>query len=178
MSGPADELRSVEAAFDDLVAGVDHPMVVVTTASGGERAGCLVGFHSQCGISPPRYAVWLSKANHTYRVGAMAETFAVHLLRADHRRLGVLFGSVTDDEGDKFARCAWSEGPDGVPLLDEVPDRVVGRRLALLDAGADHVCVVLAPVEVTGSGTGPWLAYSALRDVEAGHGAEERQHPR
>ena len=31
-------------------------MVVVTTAQGDERAGCLVGFHAQSSIEPPRYA--------------------------------------------------------------------------------------------------------------------------
>ena len=52
--------------FDALMADVDPVMIIVTTASDGVRAGCLVGFHTQCGIDPVEYAVWLSKANHTY----------------------------------------------------------------------------------------------------------------
>ena len=55
--------------FADLMTSLDHPMAIVTTASGEVRSGCLVGFHSQCGIDPPRYAIWLSKGNHTYRAG-------------------------------------------------------------------------------------------------------------
>ena len=51
------------AAFKDLIAQLDYPMIVVTTASAGERAGCLVGFHTQSSIDPERFAVWLSKAN-------------------------------------------------------------------------------------------------------------------
>ena len=47
-------LDPVAAAFDAMIAGLDAPLVVVTTASGGERAGCLVGFHSQSGIEPRR----------------------------------------------------------------------------------------------------------------------------
>ena len=38
-----------------------------------------------------------------------------------------------------FAKCAWTAGPEGVPLLDGCPDRFVGRRTALMDPGADHV---------------------------------------
>ena len=47
-------------AFDDVMASLDPPMAVVTAASGGERAGCLVGFHAQCSIDPPRFLVDVS----------------------------------------------------------------------------------------------------------------------
>ena len=40
----------------------------------------MVGFHSQCSVDPGRFAVWLSKANHTYGVALRAEVFAVHFL--------------------------------------------------------------------------------------------------
>ena len=50
------------------------------------RAGCLVGFHSQSSIDPRQYAVWLSKANHTYPVALRSELFAVHFLTA--RQMG------------------------------------------------------------------------------------------
>ncbi|MCT1909143.1 hypothetical protein ACH0CV_13930 [Brachybacterium paraconglomeratum] len=49
-----------ENAFATLMAATDPAMVVVTTAAGGERAGCLVGFHAQSSISPERYCLWLS----------------------------------------------------------------------------------------------------------------------
>ena len=62
--------------FDSLMASLDPPMVVVTAAAGGERAGCLVGFHSQSSIEPARCCVWLSKANHTYRVALLAAHWA------------------------------------------------------------------------------------------------------
>ena len=72
-----------DSEFDELVGSLGPAMVVVTTAAGGLRAGCLVGFHSQCSIEPRRYAVWLSKLNETYRVAQRAEMFAVHVPRAD-----------------------------------------------------------------------------------------------
>src|SRR5699024_11830417 len=51
--------------LDALLGSADPPLIVVTTAAEGERAGCLVGFHSQASIGPQRYCFWLSKANHT-----------------------------------------------------------------------------------------------------------------
>ena len=168
---------AVARGFNDLMARMDNLMLVVTTASGRVRAGCLVGFHAQCSIDPPEYAIWLSKANHTYRVGALADTFAVHFLGAEHEGLAELFGTVSGDDTDKFERCAWSRGPDGVPLLDDVPDRFVGRRTGLFDPGTDHVCVVLSPLEVHADGSPDRLWLGEVRDLEPGHDAEERQRP-
>ncbi len=172
-----EEEGSVAARFDELMGRLDHPMVVVTTASGDEQAGCLVGFHAQCGMEPPYYAVWISKANHTYRVGALAEVFAVHFLGADQHALAELFGATTGDDLDKFARCSWSAGPDGVPVLDEVADRFVGRRVAFVDAGTDHVCLVVAPIDARSS-AGELLWFGSTDDITPGHDAGERQRGR
>ena len=43
-----------QQAFDAIMGSLDTPLVVVTTAAHGERAGCVVGFHSQCSITPRR----------------------------------------------------------------------------------------------------------------------------
>ena len=66
-------------AFGTLMASADPPLIVLTTAAKNEQAGCLVGFHAQSSISPQHYCVWLSKANHTYRVSLRAAHFAVAL---------------------------------------------------------------------------------------------------
>jgi flavin reductase (DIM6/NTAB) family NADH-FMN oxidoreductase RutF len=165
------------ATFNELMVRLDHTVAVLTAASGGVRAGCLVGFHAQCGIDPPEYAVWLSKANRTYRVGALVETFAVHFLGRDDHDLAELFGATTGDDIDKFDQCSWVCGPDGVPVLDRVEDRFVGRRRALLDAGSDHACLVLEPLEAS-VGERALLWFGEVADLEPGHAAEERQRPR
>jgi len=173
-------MTDVDERFNRLMDVLDQPMIVVTTASAGARAGCLVGFHAQIGIEPPTYAVWLSKANHTYRIGALAETFAVHVLGRDDRGLAELFGQRTGDEVDKFESCRWTEGPDGVPLLDDCANRFVATRTAWLDPGTDHVCVALRPIAVDVEerpGEVGVLPFSSVRDLDPGHGAEERQRP-
>ena len=167
------ERSTDEHEFDELVGSRDTAMLVVTAAADGVLAGCLVGFHSQCGIEPRRYAVWISKANETYRVARRAEHFAVHVPRAHQLDVAELFGGETGDEVDKFAGGGWTEGPGGVPLLAACPDRFLGRRVDLVDVGADHVCVVLAPVRTDRSAAapGPWLTYERAKDIPPGHPA-------
>lgn len=165
------------AAFDALAALADPAMVVVTVAHEGERAGCLVGFHGQSSIDPRRYAVWLSKANRTYRVALRATHLAVHLLVAGDHEAAARFGGETGDEVDKFAGAAWRPGPGGVPLLDACPRRMVLARTTLLDEGGDHVLVVGEPVaawapDITGQRP---FRLGAAGDITAGHPPGDRE---
>ena len=127
--------------FDRLVGQLDAPMFVVTTAGGGERAGCLVGFATQVSIDPSRFVVCLSKANHTTDVARSATTLVVHVPREHDRAVVRLFGEETGDEVDKFAECSWCPGPDGVPVLEGL-DWFTGRIADRFDLG-DHVAHVL-----------------------------------
>lgn len=164
-------------AFDAIMARIDPPLVVVTTTNGRERAGCMVGFHAQSGIEPHSLSVWLSKANHTFRVATTADVFAVHFLTVDDLETAELFGTTTGDEIDKFDRCGWQPGPDGVPLLDACPNRVTARKIALLDTGDDHVCLVLHPIEASYGGEFRPIHVSDVAHLDAGHEAEERPEP-
>src|SRR3712207_2738370 len=109
---------SLAASFRALVGELEYPMFIVTARVDGEPLGCLVGFATQASIDPPRFAVCLSRANRTWRRGREAELLAVHFVPREADELAALFGGETTDETDKFARCAWREGPQGVPLLD------------------------------------------------------------
>ena len=59
---------TAEQTFQRLVAQLDYPMFIATVAAGGERAGCLIGFATQCSIHPPRFLAGISDKNRTYRV--------------------------------------------------------------------------------------------------------------
>lgn len=149
---------------------LDYPMFVVTVAAGGTRAGCLVGFLTQCSIHPPRFLVCLSDKNHTAQVAEHVSMLAVHALGAEQRPLAELFGSTSGDHVDKFARCEWEPGPDGTPLLRDCPGRFMGRVVARHDLG-DHIGFV---VEVTEAEVGPpvpLLTFQQVRDLEPGHSA-------
>ncbi len=163
--------------FSRLAAGLDPAMAIVTTEDGGERAGCLVGFHAQCSITPVRYAVWLSKANHTHRIALRASAFAVHFLDRNHRSLAELFGTTTGDDIDKFEHCAWVPSPDGVPLLSDCSNRIVGQRAAMLDEGSDHICLVLASIEAEVATPFTAMRLSDVQDLRPGHDVDERPVP-
>ena len=159
-------------AFDRLMRNIDPVMVIVTTIAGEERSGCLVGFHSQSSIDPPRHVVWISRANHTFEVAERASTFAVHTIPPERYDLAELFGGTTGDEVDKLAQCEWVAGPDGVPLLDGCPDRFVGRRVDWIDGDGDHCGVVLEIVEAAAD-AGPYVHLQDVLDLDPGHEADD-----
>ncbi len=169
--------QSQQDGFNALMTQLDTPMSVVTTAAGGERAGCLIGFQTQCSIEPGRYNVWLSKANHTFRVALHADHLAVHFLSSQDRDLAELFGTFSGDDVDKFTRCQSTAGPSEIPLLTRCPNRLVLRRTSLLDEGGDHVCVVTEPVDVSYDGPFTPLRLSDVEDLVPGHSVEERPQP-
>ncbi|HWG02664.1 MAG TPA: flavin reductase family protein, partial [Trebonia sp.] len=146
--------QAVRDAYERVTGPVDPVAVIVTCASGGERAGCLVTFSVPCSIDPPRYAVWLSRRNHTYRVARGAGELIVHTLTRADLPLAEYFGGVSGLREDKFARVPWDDR-DGTPLLRVSGGWLRGRILSRgpgEDTGGDHTCFVLAPV-AAGGGT-------------------------
>ncbi|MGV9891830.1 flavin reductase family protein [Streptomyces sp. NPDC003395] len=160
------------AGADAFMDRLNPEMCVVTAASGTERSGCLVGFSAQCSIEPARYAVWLSKANHTYGVARAADRLAVHLLTRDQHELAALFGGETGDTVDKFARVRWRREAGDAVVLEDAAAWFVGTVRDRLDSG-DHVCFVLEP-ERWGSrpADGPLLRLRDALDIEPGHPAD------
>lgn len=163
------------AVFDLMVTSADPAMAIVTTqAEDGTRAGCLVGFHGQSAMEPPHYAIWLSKANHTYRTALRSTHFAVHFLSVDDIEIATHFGTVTGEDEDKFAGFETDSGPADVPLLRDCPRRIVIERAALLDVGGDHACFTGPVVEADCP-----EAFEALRETKVihlrpGHESQER----
>jgi flavin reductase (DIM6/NTAB) family NADH-FMN oxidoreductase RutF len=159
------------SAFERVVGALDHPMLIVTTAAGGERAGCLVGFATQCSIDPPRFLVCVSDKNRTHRVLERgATTMVVHVVPRDAGELVELFGGETGDEADKFARCDWSEGPDGVPVLEDCRSWFAGRIVETVPLG-DHWGRVLEPFDGRADYDGPAFPFSRAKHIEPGHEA-------
>jgi flavin reductase (DIM6/NTAB) family NADH-FMN oxidoreductase RutF len=156
-------------AFNSLMSELDYPMFIVTVAGeDGERSGCLIGFATQISIKPPRFLAGLSHKNHTYQVAQGAELLGVHFVPEDSDELAELFGGETGDEIDKFERCEWHEGPGGVPMLDELPNRFVGRILERLDAG-DHDALILEPLAAERPEPEEELTFHRARRIEPGH---------
>jgi flavin reductase (DIM6/NTAB) family NADH-FMN oxidoreductase RutF len=167
-------LGVADGAFGTLMGSADPALIVLTTAAENRWAGCLVGFHAQSSIAPQHYCVWLSKANHTYRVSLRASHFAVHFLTAEDLPLAEWFGTVSGEDTDKFVGMDVDISKDGVPLLAACPNRLLLERIAVLDDGSDHVCLTTRVCSADTSGTFTPLRVSSATHLEAGHPSDER----
>ncbi|NMK63241.1 flavin reductase, partial [Staphylococcus capitis] len=108
-----------QAQFASLMCQLDQPVYVVTVRGADGPAGCLVGFAGQVSIDPPLFLAGLSEKNHTWRASQQASHLAVHIIPRAEDELVHLFGELTGDSVDKFARCTWRDGPHGVPILEQ-----------------------------------------------------------
>jgi flavin reductase (DIM6/NTAB) family NADH-FMN oxidoreductase RutF len=163
-------MPSASETFTRITGSLDYPMLAVTTAAADQRAGCLVGFSTQCSIDPALFLVCLSNKNHTFRVAERASALAVHVLSADAVGLARLFGAHTGDEVDKFAHCRWHDGPRGLPILDDCDRWFAGEIVERWVLG-DHSGYLLDPFAAQDGGPGPLLAFSQVKDLDPGHQA-------
>ncbi|MFE3098795.1 flavin reductase family protein [Nocardia tengchongensis] len=155
--------------FDLAAAAADASMWIVTTAAGGQRAGCLLGFATQVSIDPRRFLACLSKRNHTYGVACRASHLAIHLLSEESLALAQLFGSKSGFELDKFEHSDWQEGPHSLPILTATASWFTGEILDRTDVG-DHVGFLLAPTAARAPTRGvPPLRYAAVADLMPGN---------
>lgn len=165
--------RVDEDVLDTIVACQNAPMMIVTTHHDGVDAGCLVGFHTQCGIDPFRWAVWISRANHTCEIVRHAETVAMHLPEGSDRSLAELFGGQTEHDVEKFERCSFTRR-QGVPVLDEIRTVLLCRVVEIADVDADHLCVVVEPESASSSsGHHVPLRFVDVQDIDPGHDASD-----
>ena len=157
--------------FDRLVGMLDYTMFVVTTQADGQPSGCLVGFATQTSMRPPRFLAGLSRKNHTTRVAARSDHLAVHVLSRRHIGLAHLFGGQTGDQVNKFDRCSWHTGPEGMPILDDAVAWFVGKTLKRLDLG-DHIGYLLEPgVGDAADRADDLVSFPDVADMEPGHEA-------
>ena len=158
-----------EAAFDVIIATADYPVIIVTTAAGQERAGCLVGFAGQVSIEPRRFLVGLSHSNHTCAVAQRAQHLAVHLPDRDNPALAELFGSETGSTIDKFAHCDWHTGPHALPILTASEAWFTGPILQRHDFG-DHMGILLGLSAASAPNRALAASrYSDVADLSPGH---------
>lgn len=156
--------------FQALVADLDYPMFVVTVSAHGKRAGCLVGFASQCSIDPARFLICISKRNHTFNVAVAAQVLALHFLGTDDLELARLFGEETGDKVDKFARCQWEPGPHDVPILRSCRGWAAGTIIQRFDLG-DHLGLLWEPFTARKRGATTPLGFQQARQLRPGHEA-------
>lgn len=161
---------------------LDHPVFVVTTQADGHPAGCLVSFATQTSVQPPSFMVGLPRSTGTSEVASRSEHLAVHVLSQRQHVLAELFGSQTEEEVNKFARCSWRPGPCGMPILDDAAAWFIGRTASRSDVG-DYVAYLLEPVSVWAPECSEDLLYLSdldfdVDDIDPGKEASPRFYER
>jgi flavin reductase (DIM6/NTAB) family NADH-FMN oxidoreductase RutF len=157
------DVEVLDEPFEDLMGMLDYPVFVVTTQADGHPAGCLVSFATQTSVQPPTFVVSIPARNHTTEVASRSEHLAVHVLPRRQHALAKLFGDQTDAGVNKFDRCSWRAGPEGMPILDEALAWFVGRTVSRNLVG-DHLVYLLAPVALWAPDCSDDLLY--LSDVD------------
>ena len=161
------QTQQPQSRFDRLVATLDYPLYIVTTAAHNKTSGCLIGFATQCSINPPRFLVCISKKNRTLEIARQADVLAVHVVDEKDRNLAEIFGGETGDETDKFARVSWHYA-HGVPILDACECWFAGTVLGRIALG-DHVGFLLAPIDAEKGAQSEQLTVQEARNVQPGH---------
>ncbi|MDQ0954483.1 flavin reductase (DIM6/NTAB) family NADH-FMN oxidoreductase RutF [Streptomyces phaeochromogenes] len=153
-------LTSPELASPDLLRSVfrRHAAgVAVITAQGGEGP---VGFTAtsltSVSAEPPLVSFGVGTGASSWAAIAEQDHVGVHILGEHQRELAATFAR---SGADRFgAPTAWREGPEGVPVLDDVLAWLVCRVVARVPAG-DHRIVLAEVVLGDPAGAGRPLLY-------------------
>ncbi|MEU1272924.1 flavin reductase family protein [Streptomyces sp. NPDC005799] len=138
-----DLLRSV---FRRHAAGV----AVITARGDAGPVGFTATSLASVSAEPPMLSFGISPGASSWPAIATTDHIGVHILGDHQQELAATFAK---SGADRFgAPTAWREGPEGVPVLDDVLAWLVCRIVARVPAG-DHR-IVLAEVAL-GDPTGP-----------------------
>ncbi|KOU63272.1 flavin reductase [Streptomyces sp. MMG1533] len=138
-----DLLRSV---FRRHAAGV----AVITARGDAGPVGFTATSLSSVSAEPPLLSFGIGTGASSWPAVAETDHVGVHILGEHQQELATTFAR---SGADRFgAATAWREGPEGVPVLDDVQAWLLCRIVARVPAG-DHR-LVLAEV-VLGDSTGP-----------------------
>ncbi|MBO4252902.1 flavin reductase family protein [Streptomyces griseorubiginosus] len=138
-----DLLRSV---FRRHAAGV----AVITARGDAGPVGFTATSLASVSAEPPMLSFGISLGASSWPAIATTDHIGVHILGDHQQELAATFAK---SGADRFgAPTAWREGPEGVPVLDDVLAWLVCRIVARVPAG-DHR-IVLAEVTL-GDPTGP-----------------------
>ncbi len=121
--------------------------VLTTRASDGTPHGLTVNAFCSLSLAPPLILVAIDRACGFLEMFEKAERFAINFLSEDQQDLSVRFSQLPEG---RFAGVSWTEGAEGVPLIDGAIGSIECRTTQVIDAG-DHRALI---GEVVGASVG------------------------
>ncbi|MDX2590909.1 MULTISPECIES: flavin reductase family protein [Streptomyces] len=152
----------LRATFRRHAAGV----AVITAAGARGPVGFTATSLTSVSAEPPIVSFGIGTGASSWPAVAETEHVGIHILGEHQRDLAATFAR---SGADRFgAPTAWREGPNGVPVLDDVLAWLVCRIVGRVPAG-DHRIVLAEVVLGDSTGAGRPLLYhqgrfSSLRD--------------
>ncbi|MFF4274346.1 flavin reductase family protein [Streptomyces sp. NPDC001536] len=154
------ELRTPELASADLLRSVfrRHAAGVAVITAGGEEGP--VGFTAtsltSVSVEPPLLSFGIGVGASSWPAISEADHVGVHILGEHQQELAATFAR---SGADRFGTpTAWREGPEGVPVLDDVLAWLVCRVVTRVPAG-DHRIVLAEVLLGDPAGAGRPLVY-------------------
>ncbi|MET7475194.1 flavin reductase family protein [Streptomyces sp. NPDC005648] len=162
--------RSPQLASPDLLRSVFRRhaagVAVITARGDAGPVGFTATSLTSVSAEPPLLSFGISLGASSWPAISETEHIGVHLLGDHQQELAATFAR---SGADRFGSpTAWSEGPEGVPVLDDVLAWLVCRIVGRVPAG-DHRIVLAEVVLGDPSGPGSPLLYhqgrfNGLRD--------------
>lgn len=164
------DLRTAQLASPDLLRSVFRRhaagVAVITAPAESGPVGFTATSLTSVSAEPPMLSFGVGTGASSWPAISEAGHVGVHILGEHQRELAATFAR---SGADRFgAPTSWREGPEGVPVLDDVLAWLVCRVVARVPAG-DHRIVLAEVVLGDPAGTGRPLLYhqgrfTALRD--------------
>ncbi|WP_210527692.1 flavin reductase family protein [Rubellimicrobium arenae] len=164
---PEGDPRGFRSALGSFATGVT---VVTARDVAGQPAGITANSFASVSLDPALVLWSPARSSRRFPIFAEAETFAIHVLARDQQAVCDAFVRAQG----WFDDIAWSEGPEGLPLIDGCLARFLCRREALLDGG-DHA-IILGRVWAVSIRQGLPLVFQGGR--YGGFDATSERHPR
>lgn len=164
------DLRTPQLASPDLLRSVFRRhaagVAVITAHGASGPVGFTATSLTSVSAEPPMLSFGIGTGASSWPAISAAGHVGVHILGEHQQELAATFAR---SGADRFGPAtAWREGPEGVPVLDDVQAWLVCRVAARVPAG-DHRIVLAEVVLGDSSGPGRPLLYhqgrfTALRD--------------
>lgn len=129
------ELAQFKEVFSRYPSGV---VIVTTRTAEGDAKGFTASSFTSVSADPPLVLTCLNLSAECYPAFAIAQTFAISILRPHHQELAELFARRG---ADKFSQTNFVDGPHGLPVIKDALATLICKK-AYDYPGGDHVIIV------------------------------------
>ncbi len=150
-----DAVSQFKQAMGNYPTGVT---IVTAQDAEGNPIGMTVNSFASVSIDPLLILWSIDKKAFHYDAFTKATTFNVNILAADQGELCMLFASRVDD---RFSKCEWQPGSNGVAVLKDVASQLECTLHNSVDAG-DHVILIGEVTEIRNEEKEPLLYHKRL----------------